>query len=301
MEHIIINGGRPLYGNVSINGMKNAALPIISACILNEEPCIIDNIPPVSDIETLLDILASIGADIRRLTKNSVEISCKNVVPCSSPRELAEKLRGSSYLLGAEFGRFAKASVSHPGGCSIGARPLDLHMKAFEALGADCVHRNGRLEVTTDAPRPVGNTIYFDKISVGATLVPHAEILNNIIKPTLEKYGWELKVMEFSDYVLPNTSLEEGELDANYFQTLGYLNGQNEERGMHLVAAVGVHIEPMGIYSAKIKDLKELADGASIGVPNDTDNYGRAIDFLNALGLLQDAPTDPEKIGTING
>ena len=138
-------------------------------------------------------------------------------------------------------------------------------------------------------------------ITVGATLVPHAEILNNIIKPTLEKYGWELKVMEFSDYVLPNTSLEEGELDANYFQTLGYLNGQNEERGMHLVAAVGVHIEPMGIYSAKIKDLKELADGASIGVPNDTDNYGRAIDFLNALGLLQDAPTDPEKIGTING
>ncbi len=169
MEHIIINGGRPLYGNVSINGMKNAALPIISACILNEEPCIIDNIPPVSDIETLLDILASIGADIRRLTKNSVEISCKNVVPCSSPRELAEKLRGSSYLLGAEFGRFGKASVSHPGGCSIGARPLDLHMKAFEALGADCIHRNGRLEVETDAPRPVGNTIYFDKISVGAT------------------------------------------------------------------------------------------------------------------------------------
>ena len=137
-------------------------------------------------------------------------------------------------------------------------------------------------------------------ITVGATLVPHAEILNNILKPTLAQYGWELKVMEFSDYVLPNTSLEEGELDANYFQTLGYLNGQNSERGLHLVASVGVHIEPMGVYSKKITDLKDLADGASIGVPNDTDNYGRAIDFLNAIGLLNGAPIEPENIGTIN-
>ena len=169
MEQIIINGGYPLYGNVSIGGMKNAALPVICACVLNEEACIIDNIPPVSDIEILLEILSSMGAYVNRLTKYSVEICCKNLVPCSSPTELANKLRGSSYLLGAEFGRFGKASVSHPGGCSIGARPLDLHMKAFEALGADCCHKNGRLEVEAESGRPVGNNIYFDKVSVGAT------------------------------------------------------------------------------------------------------------------------------------
>lgn len=169
MEQIIINGGYPLYGNVSIGGMKNAALPVICACVLNEESCIIDNIPPVSDIEILLEILSSMGAYVNRLTKYSVEICCKNLVPCSSPTELANKLRGSSYLLGAEFGRFGKASVSHPGGCSIGARPLDLHMKAFEALGADCCHKNGRLEVEAESGRPVGNNIYFDKVSVGAT------------------------------------------------------------------------------------------------------------------------------------
>ncbi len=169
MDQIIINGGSPLYGNVSIGGMKNAALPVICACVLNEEVCIIDNIPPVSDIETLLEILSTMGASVRRLTKYSVEINCKNLIPCTSPMELANKLRGSSYLLGAEFGRFGKASVSHPGGCSIGARPLDLHMKAFEALGADCTHRNGRLEVQSESG-PVGNTtIYFDKVSVGAT------------------------------------------------------------------------------------------------------------------------------------
>ncbi len=169
MEQIIINGGTTLYGNISIGGMKNAALPIICACVLNEETCIIDNIPPVSDIETLLEILTCMGASVKKLSRFSVEINCKNLLPCTSPMELANKLRGSSYLLGAEFGRFGKASVSHPGGCSIGARPLDLHMKAFEALGADCNHRNGRLEVGAEGGRAIGSNIYFDKVSVGAT------------------------------------------------------------------------------------------------------------------------------------
>ena len=168
MEQIIINGGHQLYGSVSINGMKNAALPVICACVLNEETCVIDNIPPVSDIGILLDILASMGASINRLTKNSVEINCKNLVPCTSTNEMASKLRGSSYLLGAEFGRFGRSSVPHPGGCTIGARPLDLHTKAFEALGAYCHHKNGRLEVESENGA-IGNTIYFDKVSVGAT------------------------------------------------------------------------------------------------------------------------------------
>lgn len=169
MEQIIINGGHTLNGNISVGGMKNAALPVICACILNEEPCIIENIPPVNDIEILLDILASMGARINRLNKFSVEIDCKGIIPCTSSNELASRLRGSSYILGAEFGRFGRSSVPHPGGCSIGARPLDLHMKAFEALGAHCSHRNGRLEVESENG-PVGNTtIYFDKVSVGAT------------------------------------------------------------------------------------------------------------------------------------
>ena len=169
MEQIIINGGHKLNGDVNISGMKNAALPIICACILNEESCILENIPAVSDIEILLDILASMGASINRIAKTVVEINCKNFVPCTSTNEMASRLRGSSYLLGSEFGRFGKSSVPHPGGCTIGARPLDLHMKAFEALGANCFHKGGRLEVESENG-PVGNTtIYFDKVSVGAT------------------------------------------------------------------------------------------------------------------------------------
>lgn len=169
MEKIIIRGGNPLYGSVSISGAKNAALPVISACILNEETCIIDNIPPVSDIQILLEILSVMGAEVRMLAKNSVEINCKNLVQGSSPNKLACKLRGSSYILGAELGRFGKASVYSPGGCSIGPRPLDLHMKAFESLGAHCSHKNGRIEVEADE-KLEGNTVFFDKVSVGATV-----------------------------------------------------------------------------------------------------------------------------------
>ena len=124
------------------------------------------------------------------------------------------------------------------------------------------------------------------KITVGATPVPHAEILDNIVKEVLAEDGWTLETVVFSDYVLPNTSLEQGELDANYFQTLGYMNQQNQDAGLHLKAVAGVHIEPMGIYSQKYKALSELPDGAAIGIPNDPDNGERGIDLLVQKGLL---------------
>ena len=134
------------------------------------------------------------------------------------------------------------------------------------------------------------------KITVGATPVPHAEILDNIVKEVLAEDGWELETVVFSDYVLPNTSLEQGELDANYFQTLGYMNQQNQDAGLHLTAVAGIHIEPMGIYSQKYKALSELPDGATIGIPNDPDNGARGLDLLVQKGLLVskgDFGTDP--------
>ena len=136
-------------------------------------------------------------------------------------------------------------------------------------------------------------------IKVGATLVPHAEILKDVVAPVLEAEGWKLEVVEFNDYVTPNTALEEGELDANYFQTLGYMKDQNESGGLHLVAVAGVHIEPMGLYSKEYtSDMEwELGEGEKIGVPNDTDNYNRAIDFLVASGNLNGTGTEEELNG----
>jgi D-methionine transport system substrate-binding protein len=139
-------------------------------------------------------------------------------------------------------------------------------------------------------------------IKVGATSVPHAQILNEVVKDVLAADGWTLEVTEFTDYVTPNTALEEGSLDANYFQTLTYMNDQNSSNGLHLAAAVGVHIEPMGIYSAKLTAITDLKDGDSIGVPNDSDNLDRALRLLVQKGLLKDpGTTDYVTETTFNG
>lgn len=136
-------------------------------------------------------------------------------------------------------------------------------------------------------------------IRVGASPVPHATILNEAVADVLKEDGYELEVVEFEDYVLPNTSLEEGELDANYFQTLGYMKNENEDRGLHLAAVAGVHIEPMGLYSEKYESVEDIPDEAEITVPNDEDNRDRAIQFLIAKGLLNE--TDSYDAASING
>lgn len=128
-------------------------------------------------------------------------------------------------------------------------------------------------------------------IRVGATAVPHAMILNDVVKGILAEEGWTLEVVEFTDYVLPNTSLEEGELDANYFQTLGYLVDQNETRNLHLVAVAGIHYEPMTLFSKNYKSLSEVKDGDTIAIPNDFDNEKRALTVVADSGLISYDPS----------
>ena len=123
-------------------------------------------------------------------------------------------------------------------------------------------------------------------IKVGATPAPHAEILE-VIKEALAAEGWTLEIVEFNDYVQPNQSLEDGELDANYFQHVLYLNQFNDEYGTHLVNAGGIHYEPFGIYAGKTASLEALADGAKIGVPNDATNEARALLLLEQEGLIK--------------
>ena len=122
-------------------------------------------------------------------------------------------------------------------------------------------------------------------IKVGATPAPHAEILE-VVKEALAKEGWTLEIVEFDDYIIPNTSLEEGELDANYFQHITYMNNFNVENGTHLVSAAEIHYEPFGLYAGTCASLDALADGAKIAVPNDATNEARALLLLEQVGLI---------------
>ena len=123
-------------------------------------------------------------------------------------------------------------------------------------------------------------------IKVGACVTPHAEILEQI-KDNLAEDGWTLEVVEYNDYVLPNTALEDGDLDANYFQHKPYLDDFNKENGTHIVTLAGVHFEPMGVYAGKSSDLSNIADGAKIAVPNDSTNEARALLLLEAQGIIK--------------
>ncbi|MBR5930973.1 MAG: UDP-N-acetylglucosamine 1-carboxyvinyltransferase [Lachnospiraceae bacterium] len=168
MEQYIINGGKPLRGIVDIYGAKNAALAIIPAAVLTEEPVIINNLPDVSDINILLDAIAQIGATVERINRHKVRIVGAGVHTHQVDFDYISKIRASYYLLGVLLGRFHEAEVAMPGGCSIGARPIDQHIKGFEALGAQVTISNGTIQAK--AEKLEGNHIYFDVVSVGATI-----------------------------------------------------------------------------------------------------------------------------------
>ena len=168
MEKFIIKGGIPLRGEVRISGAKNAAVAIIPAAILAEDKCILENVPSISDVDVALEILSSMGAQIRRLSKSKIEVDTSRIKDGTVPYELARSTRGSSYFLGALLGRFKKASVPLPGGCDLGSRPIDQHIKCFEALGAKTDIKHGIVDLSAD--RLIGTQIYFDKVTVGGTI-----------------------------------------------------------------------------------------------------------------------------------
>ena len=168
MEKFIIKGGTPLRGEVQISGAKNAAVAIIPAAILAEDKCVLENVPSISDVDVALEILSSMGAQIRRLSKSKIEVDTSRIKDGTVPYELARSTRGSSYFLGALLGRFKKASVPLPGGCDLGSRPIDQHIKCFEALGAKTDIKHGIVDLSAD--RLIGTQIYFDKVTVGGTI-----------------------------------------------------------------------------------------------------------------------------------
>ncbi len=168
MEKLIIKGGNPLKGEVAISGAKNAAVAIIPACLLINGPCRLENLPDIKDVKLFLKILSSMGASVKYISSNVVDVDCTNVDTFEPNPDLTSKMRGSSYLMGALLGRFNKCITSSPGGCDFGTRPIDLHIKGFEALGAEVNLEYGKIHIS--AERLAGANVYFDTLSVGATV-----------------------------------------------------------------------------------------------------------------------------------
>lgn len=168
MEQYIIKGGNPLVGEVEIGGAKNAALAILAAAIMTDETVLIDNLPDVNDINVMLEAIEGIGAMVERIDRHTVKINGGTITDFNIDYDYIKKIRASYYLLGAMLGKYKKAEVALPGGCNIGSRPIDQHLKGFRALGADVDIEHGKIVAETDVLK--GTHLYFDVVSVGATI-----------------------------------------------------------------------------------------------------------------------------------
>ena len=223
METLIINGGKALQGAVEINGAKNAAVAILPAAILaSEGRCIIDNIPDIEDVHCLERILASLGCRVNKLNSNTLEIDASDITTVNACTEDVRRMRASYYFIGALLARFKKAKVELPGGCPIGVRPIDQHIKGFEALGAEVVIEHGAVSVNAENLHAAN--IFFDVVSVGATI-------NVMIAATMAE----------GTTVLENVAKEPHVVDvANFLNTMG------------------ADVKGAGTNTIRIKGVKEL-------------------------------------------
>ena len=171
MTKYLIEGGHPLHGTIEISGAKNAAVAIIPAALLVDGVCRIENVPQISDVTLILQILRELGAAVRTINRTTVEIDCSHIRNRQVPYELARKIRASYYLVGALLGRFGWAEVPLPGGCNLGGRPIDQHIKGFVAMGAEVDVRNGLIYAQVPGRGCLaGGQVYLDIVSVGATM-----------------------------------------------------------------------------------------------------------------------------------
>lgn len=232
MEKIVIRGGNRLHGEVPISGAKNAAVAIIPACLLIDGCCRLENLPNIKDVKLYLDILKNLGAAVERINDNTFDIDCTGVSSHTPDPALTSKMRGSSYLIGALLGRFGKCCIDPPGGCDFGTRPIDQHIKGFEALGAAVNLQYGK--IIAEAEELVGANVYFDVISVGATI--------NIILGAVKAKGV--------------TIIENAAKEPHIVDLANFLN------------AMGANIRGAGTDTIKIKGVSSLHSGIYPIIPD---------------------------------
>lgn len=235
MEKLVVKGGNPLFGTIDISGAKNAAVAVLPAAIMaGSGISVLDNIPDIEDVQCIERIIESLGAKIKR-DKNVVEIDSTTINTTNADSEDVKKMRASYYLIGALLGRFKRARVELPGGCNIGIRPIDQHIKGFKALGAEVILGEGYVEVVAD--KLVGTSIYFDVVSVGATI-------NVMLAAALAE----------GTTVLENPAKEPHVVDVANF--LNFMGANIKGAGTDLIRITGVK-ELKGCYYSIIPDQIE--------------------------------------------
>ena len=199
LEKMVVKGGKPLCGEVTVSGAKNAAVAIIPAAILVDGVCTIENVPNIKDVHVITDILEKMDAKVTYLDDYTLQIDCRSINTQTAPYDDMRKMRASYYLLGALLGRFRSANVSMPGGCDFGTRPIDLHIKGFEALGAEV--RQERDIIIAEAEKLAGTSIYMDTVSVGATInIMLAAVLAEGVT-TIENVAKEPHIVDLANFL----------------------------------------------------------------------------------------------------
>ena len=243
MTKYVIRGGHPLHGEVEISGAKNAAVAILPAALLVDGVCRIENVPNISDVTMILGILRDLGAKVRMINPTTVELDCSHVHKQNVPYELARQIRASYYLIGALLGRFGRAEVPPPGGCDLGVRPIDQHLKGFSAMGTRIQVENGFIHAAAPTGRLHGAQIYLDVVSVGATM--------NILLAAALADG--LTIIE-------NAAKEPHIVDlANFLNSMGA-----DVRG----AGTGADIMGAGTDVIKVRGVKKLRGGVYSIIPD---------------------------------
>ena len=233
MEKMVILGGARLEGTVEISGAKNSAVAILAAAIMVNGKCLIENVPDVSDIKVLIEIINKLGGRAVRNDDGMVEIDCSKLSGYEADYDTVRKIRASSYLMGALLGRFGKARVALPGGCDFGVRPIDQHIKGFQALGAEVDIEHGMVELNAENGL-VGDNVYLDVVSVGATI--------NIMLAAV-----------FADGI---TVIDSAAQEPHIVDVANFLN------------CMGANIKGAGTDMIKIKGVKELHGGAFSVIPD---------------------------------
>lgn len=243
MEKFFINGHVPLKGEVNISGAKNAAVAIIPAVILSDGICQIENIPNINDVTLMAHILEQMGATVKMINKSTFEIDARNIKSHIASYDSVRNMRASCYLLGALLGRFRKASVSLPGGCDFGVRPIDQHLKGFSALGATHSVEAGMVNVT--AEKLVGDTVYMDVVSVGATINIILAAVKAEGTTIIENAAKEPHIVDLANFLNSmGAEISGAGTDSIKIKGVQYLNGTNYsiipdqiEAGTYMVAA----------------------------------------------------------------